>query len=133
MPPNADEGENQVSSIRKSLEQEYLDYETKIITTFSIVDNMKELFQVLQSKLEKKEDRRVKELFDDMEKMRQEFESVARPILEIETPSPKSSAAASPKSPMPSSSSMDGPVKSVTQKPELSNPAQAPTVDMKQN
>ncbi|KAG2240250.1 hypothetical protein Bca52824_090893 [Brassica carinata] len=124
MPPNADEGENQVSSPRKSLEQEYLDYETKIITTFSIVDNMKEHFQVLQSKLEKKEDR-VKELFDDMEKMRQEFESVARPILEIETPSPKSSAAASPKSPMPSSS-MDGPVKSVTQKPELSNPAQAP-------
>ncbi|CAN6992615.1 unnamed protein product [Brassica oleracea var. botrytis] len=127
MPPNADEGENQVSSPRKSLEQEYLDYETKIITTFSIVDNMKEHFQVFQSKLEKKEDRRVKELFDDMEKMRQEFESVARPILEIETPSPKSSAAASPESPMPSSSSMDGPVKSATQKPELSNPAEAPT------
>lgn len=62
----------------------------------------------------------MKELFDDMEKMRQEFESVARPILEIETPSPKSSAAASP------SSSMDGPVKSVTQKPELS-PSEAPT------
>ncbi|CAN7121273.1 unnamed protein product [Brassica rapa subsp. narinosa] len=124
MPPNADEGENQVSSPRKSLEQEYLDYETKIITTFSIVDNMKEHFQVLQNKLEKKEDRRVKELFDDMEKMRQEFESIARPILEIETPSPKSSAA-SPKSPKPSSS-MDGPIKPVTQKPELSNPAEAP-------
>ena len=30
MPPNADEGENQVSSPRKSLEQEYLDYETKV-------------------------------------------------------------------------------------------------------
>ncbi|CAN7037707.1 hypothetical protein BRARA_B00503 [Brassica rapa] len=125
MPPNADEGENQVSSPRKSLEQEYLDYETKIITTFSIVDNMKEHFQVLQSKLEKKEDRRVKELFDDMEKMRQEFESIARPILEIETPSPKSSAAASPKSPMPSSSSMDAPVKSLTQKPEVRNPTEA--------
>ncbi|CAH8325096.1 unnamed protein product [Eruca vesicaria subsp. sativa] len=114
--PNADEGESQVSSPRKSLEQEYLDYETKIITTFSIVDNMKEHFQVLQSKLEKKEDLRVKELFDDMEKMRQEFESIARPTLEIETPSPKSSAsaAASPKSP--------NPIKSVTQNPELSNP-----------
>ena len=68
----------------------------------------------------------MKELFDDMEKMRQEFESIARPILEIETPSPKSSAAASPKSPKPGSSSMDAPVKSLTQKPELSNPAEAP-------
>ncbi|KAG2242075.1 hypothetical protein Bca52824_096079 [Brassica carinata] len=113
-----------VSSPRKSLEQEYLDYETKIITTFSIVDNMKEHFQVLQCKLEKKDDRRVKELFDDMEKMRQEFESIARPTLEIETPSPKSSVA-SPKSPKPSSS-MDAPVKYVTQKTELSNPTEAP-------
>ena len=32
MPPNANEGENQVSSPRKSLEQEYLDYETKVRT-----------------------------------------------------------------------------------------------------
>uniref|UniRef100_A0A1J3K6J9 Uncharacterized protein n=1 Tax=Noccaea caerulescens TaxID=107243 RepID=A0A1J3K6J9_NOCCA len=123
MPPSADQGDNQVSNPRKSLEQEYLDYETKIITTFSIVDNMKEHFQVLQSKLEKKDDRRVKELFDDMEKMRQEFESIARPTLEIETPSPKSSAS-TPKSPSPSTS-MDAPVESTTpptQKPEMSNP-----------
>uniref|UniRef100_A0A1J3I5N9 Uncharacterized protein n=1 Tax=Noccaea caerulescens TaxID=107243 RepID=A0A1J3I5N9_NOCCA len=123
MPPSADQGDNQVSNPRKSLEQEYLDYETKIITTFSIVDNMKEHFQVLQSKLEKKDDRRVKELFDDMEKMRQEFESIARPTLEIETPSPKSSSS-TPKSPSPSTS-MDAPVESTTpstQKPEMSNP-----------
>ncbi|KAL1188921.1 hypothetical protein V5N11_029028 [Cardamine amara subsp. amara] len=125
MPPNADQGDNQVSNPRKSLEQEYLDYETKIITTFSIVDNMKEHFQVLQSKLDKKDDRRVKELFDDMEKLRQQFESIARPTLELETPSPKSSAS-SPKSPKPSSS-MGAPIEStLTQKPELSNPPEAP-------
>ncbi|KFK25588.1 hypothetical protein AALP_AA8G134100 [Arabis alpina] len=126
MPPNADQVDNQVSNPRKSLEQEYLDYETKIITTFSIVDNMKEHFQVLESKLDKKDDRRVKELFDDMEKLRQQFESIARPTLEIETPSPKSSAS-TPKSPMPSSS-IDPLVESftLTQKPELSNPAEAP-------
>ncbi|CAA7031519.1 unnamed protein product [Microthlaspi erraticum] len=126
MPPSADQGDNQVSDPRKSLEMEYLDYETKIITTFSIVDNMKEHFQALQSKLEKKDDRRVKELFDDMEKMRQQFESIARPTLEIETPSPKSSAS-TPKSPSPSTS-MDAPVESTTptQKPELSNPPKAP-------
>ncbi|CAE6099540.1 unnamed protein product [Arabidopsis arenosa] len=132
-PPNADQGDNQVSNPRKILEQEYIDYETKIITTFSIVDNMKEQFQVLQSKLDKKDDRRVKELFDDMEKMRQQFESIARPMLEIEIPSPKSSvtspksSATSPKSPKPSSSSMDDSTESTqTQKPELSNPPQAP-------
>ncbi|CAL9230164.1 unnamed protein product [Arabidopsis halleri] len=132
-PPNADQGDNQVSNPRKILEQEYIDYETKIITTFSIVDNMKEQFQFLQSKLDKKDDRRVKELFDDMEKMRQQFESIARPMLEIEIPSPKSSvtspksSATSPKSPKPSSSSMDDSTESTqTQKPELSNPPQAP-------
>ncbi|CAN8236543.1 unnamed protein product [Cochlearia groenlandica] len=128
MPPNADQGDNQVSNPRRSLEQEYLDYETKIITTFSIVDNMKEHFQVLQGKLEKKDDRRVKELFDDMEKLRHEFESVARPTLEIETPSPKSSSASSPKSPKPSSI-VDSPTDStpLTQKPELSKSPKAPT------
>lgn len=68
----------------------------------------------------------MKELFDDMEKMRQEFESIARPTLEIETPSPKSSAS-TPKSPSPSTS-MDAPVESTTptQKPESSNPPKAP-------
>lgn len=29
-PPNADQGDTQVSNPRKSLEQEYLDYETKV-------------------------------------------------------------------------------------------------------
>ncbi|CAA0402376.1 hypothetical protein AtNW77_Chr5g0097041 [Arabidopsis thaliana] len=132
-PPNADQGDNQVSNPRKILEEEYIDYETKIITTFSIVDNVKEQFQVLQSKLDKKDDRRVKELFDDMEKMRQQFESIARPTLEIEIPSPRSSvtspksSATSPKSPKPSSSSMNASTESTqTQKPELSNSPQAP-------
>ncbi|KAF2537984.1 hypothetical protein F2Q68_00022828 [Brassica cretica] len=128
-PPNADQGDIQVANPRKSLEQEYLDYETKIIATFSIVDNMKEHFQVLQSKLEKKDDRRVKELFDDMEKLRQEFEAIARPTLEIETPSPKS-VASSPKAPKPSSSSMDAPLESTTtatQKPAVSETAPTTT------
>lgn len=29
-PPTADQGDNQVANPRKSLEQEYLDYETKV-------------------------------------------------------------------------------------------------------
>ena len=37
----------------------------------------------------RKEDPRVKELFDDIEKLRAQFEAVERPILQIETPIPQ--------------------------------------------
>lgn len=41
----------------------------------------------------RKEDPRIKELFDDIEKLRSEFESVERPNLEMETPpAPKDEA-----------------------------------------
>lgn len=37
----------------------------------------------------RKDDSRVKELFDDIEKLRAQFEAVERPILQIETPFPQ--------------------------------------------
>ncbi|EXB88511.1 hypothetical protein L484_017266 [Morus notabilis] len=77
---------------RKHLEEEYLDYEAKIITTLSVVDNMKEQFYAQQSKISRKGDQKVKELFDDIEKLRGEFESVERPNLEMENPPPKEEA-----------------------------------------
>ncbi|XVF83435.1 hypothetical protein PTKIN_Ptkin16aG0485800 [Pterospermum kingtungense] len=71
---------------RKHLEDEYLDYEAKIITTFSVVDNMKEQFYAQHGTISRKDNPKVKELFDDIEKLRSEFESIERPILETETP-----------------------------------------------
>ncbi|XP_057486567.1 uncharacterized protein LOC130772632 isoform X2 [Actinidia eriantha] len=72
---------------RKNLEEEYLDYEAKIITTFSVVDNMKEQFYTQHGKTSRKDDARVKELFDSIEKLREKFESIERPDLEMENPS----------------------------------------------
>ncbi|KAK1355417.1 GRIP and coiled-coil domain-containing protein 2 [Heracleum sosnowskyi] len=71
---------------RKNLEEEYLDYEAKIITTFSVVDNIKEQFYLEQGVHCSKEDTRAKELFDNIEKLRVEFEAIERPTLEWETP-----------------------------------------------
>ncbi|PSR93063.1 Paramyosin like [Actinidia chinensis var. chinensis] len=71
---------------RKNLEEEYLDYEAKIITTFSVVDNMKEQFYTQHGKTSRKDDARVKELFDSIEKLREAFESIERPDLEMENP-----------------------------------------------
>ncbi|XP_021910225.1 uncharacterized protein LOC110824027 [Carica papaya] len=95
---NADIKETEVLNPRKNLEEEYLDYETKIITTFSVVDNMKEQFYVQDGTNSWKDDPRVKELFDDIEKLRQEFESIERPNLEMETLTPKADTPANEKS-----------------------------------
>ncbi|XP_015877040.3 uncharacterized protein LOC107413570 [Ziziphus jujuba] len=97
---SADNEDSKLLNPRKNLEEEYLDYEAKIITTFSVVDNMKEQFYAEQAKISRKDDPKIKELFNDIEKLRQEFESVERPILELETPTPK--AENNPKSETPS-------------------------------
>ncbi|KAF3433802.1 hypothetical protein FNV43_RR24905 [Rhamnella rubrinervis] len=94
---SADKEDSKLLNPRKNLEEEYLDYEAKIITTFSVVDNMKEQFYAEQAKISRKDDPKIKELFSDIEKLREEFESIERPNLELETPSPKEESPSSDK------------------------------------
>ncbi|XP_058756396.1 uncharacterized protein LOC131649053 [Vicia villosa] len=86
MTPSADTEESKLLSPRRNLEEEYLTYEAKIITTFSVVDNMKQQFYAQQGNITRKDEEKVKDLFDAIEKLRIKFESIERPILEIESP-----------------------------------------------
>ncbi|KAL3521011.1 hypothetical protein ACH5RR_019160 [Cinchona calisaya] len=83
---SGDKDNSSVLNPRKNLEEEYLGYEAKIITMFSVVDNMREQFYSEQGKLSSKNDPKVKELFDKLEKLREEFEAIERPNLEMENP-----------------------------------------------
>ncbi|XP_010937742.1 uncharacterized protein [Elaeis guineensis] len=83
---SADSDISKESNPRIVLEEEYLEVETKIVITFSVVDHMRELFYAEQGNTLRKDNSEIKELFDSIEKMRGEFESIERPILEIEMP-----------------------------------------------
>lgn len=74
---------------RKNLEEEYLEFEAKFITTFSVVDNMREQFYSRPGDTYRKEDTRLKELFSDIDQIRKDFESIERPKLDVEAPTPK--------------------------------------------
>lgn len=91
-----------VGNQRKHLEEEYLEFEVKIITIFSVVDNMKEQFYSREGDIHRKDDPRLKELLTDMDQIKKDFESIERPKLNVETPTPKAetpSSAKFPKSP----------------------------------
>ncbi|KAK9154208.1 hypothetical protein Sjap_001688 [Stephania japonica] len=96
--PGVGSENTQVINPRKNLEEEYLQYEAKIVTTFSVVDNMKENFYALQGNIPGKDSPKVKELFDSIEKIREEFELIERPTLELEIPPPKANVSSQSKS-----------------------------------
>ncbi|KAI4300180.1 hypothetical protein L6164_033587 [Bauhinia variegata] len=81
---------------RKNLEEEYLDLEGKLITTLSIVNTMKKQFYIQEEGIFRKDNDKVKELFEAVEKIKEEFESIERPMLEIETPKPETPPNQSP-------------------------------------
>ncbi|XVF76563.1 hypothetical protein PTKIN_Ptkin13bG0275900 [Pterospermum kingtungense] len=83
---------------RKSIEEEYLHLESKLSTTLSVVDSMKTQVYSPNEGIYRRNDERVKELFDDLEYIKKEFESIERPTLEVETPMQKSQSPASAKS-----------------------------------
>ncbi|XP_076891647.1 uncharacterized protein LOC143543144 isoform X1 [Bidens hawaiensis] len=85
-PSNVDKEDSKMINPRRSLEEEYLDYEAKIITTFGVVDKLKEQFYAQQGKNGRKEYAQIKQLFENIEKLRVKFDSIERPNLEMENP-----------------------------------------------
>ncbi|CAN8316826.1 unnamed protein product [Cochlearia groenlandica] len=91
-----DDKDTKPNDSRKQLEKEYLDLEAKFVTTLSVVDAMKKPFYSQSEGISRKDDKRVKELFEALDKTKQEFESIERPLLDIESPSRTSSSSRSP-------------------------------------
>ncbi|ESQ52372.1 hypothetical protein EUTSA_v10016358mg [Eutrema salsugineum] len=91
-----DDKDTKPTDSRKQLEKEYLDLEAKFVTTLSVVDAMKKPFYSQTEGISRKDDKRVKELFEALDKTKEEFESIERPLLDIESPSRTSSSSRSP-------------------------------------
>ncbi|GLT47874.1 hypothetical protein SLA2020_215330 [Shorea laevis] len=85
-------------NLRKNLEEEYKDLETKFVTTLSVVDTMKMQFYSTNVAIQRKNDEKARELFDVFEDIKMEFESIERPTLEVETPSHASQSLSTTKS-----------------------------------
>ncbi|XP_077213401.1 uncharacterized protein LOC143848362 [Tasmannia lanceolata] len=80
---------SEISNQQKNLEEEYLEWEAKIVTTFRVVDRMKQQFYDQHGSISRQDNPKVKDLFAAIEQTEKEFEAIERPTLKIETPSPK--------------------------------------------
>ncbi|CAL9123438.1 unnamed protein product [Musa textilis] len=81
---NSNNDTSKDSNSKKYLEEEYLATETKIVTAFHVADHMRGLFYSERETGSRRDDPEVEELFESIEKLRVDFESIERPILEIE-------------------------------------------------
>ncbi|CAH9091763.1 unnamed protein product [Cuscuta europaea] len=75
---------------RRRLEEEYLKAETKLITTFSVVESIKKQFYAQTEGISRKDYENVNQQFESLGTIKEEFESINRPSLEVETPSRRS-------------------------------------------
>ncbi|KAF8396682.1 hypothetical protein HHK36_018307 [Tetracentron sinense] len=129
MVSSVDNENSEVLNPRKNLEEEYRDCEVKIITTFSVVDNMNKQFHAQHGKISRKDDPRIKELLDALEKLREEFESIERPTLAIEIPTTREEELSTER---PHESSSPPPQTTETPKSKKNEPPQPLTVNTEQ-
>ncbi|KAK9127177.1 hypothetical protein Syun_015974 [Stephania yunnanensis] len=94
----------QVLNPRKNVEEEYLQYEAKVQALNLIYRNdlqcsgqHKRAFLRPAGKYSWEDSPKVKELFDSIEKIREEFELIERPTLELEIPPPKANTSSQSK------------------------------------
>nr|XP_004246927.1 paramyosin isoform X1 [Solanum lycopersicum] len=71
--------------VKRRLEEEYMDAEAKLVTVFSVVDGIKRQFYGQDGTISRKGDEKMKELLDTLQKLEDDFESINRPMLELET------------------------------------------------
>ncbi|KAK3151248.1 hypothetical protein QOZ80_3AG0243520 [Eleusine coracana subsp. coracana] len=81
---DGDSGSSKQSNPRKYLEEEYLDAEKKVVAAFTLVDRIRALFCCNEEGRARRDDPDVRDLFENIDKLRVEFESVPRPVLQIE-------------------------------------------------
>ncbi|KAL5209319.1 hypothetical protein ABZP36_004942 [Zizania latifolia] len=79
-----DDGSSKQSNPHKYLEEEYLEAEKKVVAAFSLIDNIRTIYCSNQERQTRRDDPEVKNLFANIDKLRIEFESVPRPVLQIE-------------------------------------------------
>ncbi|RCV45365.1 hypothetical protein SETIT_9G448100v2 [Setaria italica] len=81
-------GSSKQSNPRKYLEEEYLQTEKKVVAAFSLVDSIRAVYssnqEYYKTSLCRRDESDVKNLFATVDKLRVEFESVPRPVLQIE-------------------------------------------------
>ncbi|XP_019426935.1 PREDICTED: restin homolog [Lupinus angustifolius] len=81
---------SKVVNPRKTFEEEYLDIESKFLTTLNIVDTLNKQFHIRKEGIFRKDSDKVIELLDDIEKIKDEFESIERPKLAMGTANQRS-------------------------------------------
>ncbi|KAI4994008.1 hypothetical protein ZWY2020_008321 [Hordeum vulgare] len=77
-------GLSKQSNPRKYLEEEYLETEKKVVAAFSLADKIRALAFSNPERKTRLDDPEVKNLFASIDRLRVEFESVPRPVLQME-------------------------------------------------